>query len=80
MSKKKKNILAHIIDPSEIYICNMVVKGEEREEKTEVTFHLDKECRGYDIIPVNADKYESKYFYAVYVEFLMYQNYFVKKT
>lgn len=67
------------IDLNAIYICDMVVKETNKSEKAEVKFEVAPDNIGYNIIPVDKDRYDTKYFYDVYVDWLLYTKYFVKK-
>lgn len=81
MAKKKQRIpeSLKLIDLDAIYICDMIVRDTQETEKAEVKFEVDQEGIGYNIIPVDRERYENKYFYDRYVEFLLYRKYFVKK-
>lgn len=80
MAKQKQPEYLDKIDLNAIYQCNMVLKGTNAiEEKTDVRIIPGTDNASYKIIAMESDKYDEKYFYDSYIDWLMYTKYITKK-
>jgi hypothetical protein len=79
MAKQKQPKHLDKIDLDAIYLCNMVIKGTKEEELAEVKIQISSDNKGYNIIPLNRDRYDTKFFYDLYIDWLLYTKYIVKK-
>ena len=80
MAKQKQPKYIERIDLDAIYRCNMVIKGtKDQEEKADVKIVVASDNKGYNIIPVNRERYDTKFFYDLYIGWLLDREYIVKK-
>lgn len=80
MAKQKQPKYIEKIDLNAIYRCNMVIKGTgTQEEKADVKLVVAFDNKGYNIVPVDKERYDTKFFYDLYIDWLLRTKYIEKK-
>lgn len=71
------------IDFNAVYLCPMIIKGDkfapQQDEITEIKIEPYEYGYMYKLIPLNEERYNIKYYYDNYMDWLFYTGYIKKK-